>query len=91
MKYYKIIVKFRIAYQKLQYVKNNMTLPTLNRWVKNWCMKNEIFDEVITNTFFHLALSYVDKETCEEDILSFFKHENFSINSTFIVQNSETP
>ena len=50
-----------------------------------------VFDKVITNTFFNLALSYVDKETCEEDILSFFKHENFSINSTFIVQNSEKP
>ena len=61
MKYYKIIVKFRKGYRKLNYVGCGMTVGALCVWVKEWCNQNGIPSELYYD-FKQLALSYTETD-----------------------------
>ncbi len=61
MKYYKIIVKFRIAYRKLQYVKSKLTVWALQEWAKSWCKENGIPEDLFSE-FEYLANAYAEED-----------------------------
>ena len=67
MKYYQIIVEFRKAYMKLNYLKNKMTVNELFIWTENWCRNNGI-PNVLVDNFKRLVLAYIDKEWHEKAI-----------------------
>ena len=51
MKYFAWITKFRVAYQKLEYVKHKeITLITLDAWVETWCKEENITDKICSAT-----------------------------------------
>ena len=61
MKYYQIIVDFRKAYRKLNYLKNKFTVDDLFVWVKGWCGEHKIPENMI-GCFYILGLAYVDED-----------------------------
>lgn len=72
MKYSKLILEFRKAYYKLNYLKSGMTVYTLREWVKEWCKgKGEALS--LYNDFYLLALAYVGKDCQEECLAKYLK------------------
>ncbi|MBQ7879823.1 MAG: hypothetical protein IJ317_04160 [Clostridia bacterium] len=66
MKYFQTITKFRVAYQKLGYVKNKkLTVTQLIAWVETWCEEENITDGDLIYYFKQLAQAYADKDLAE--------------------------
>ena len=66
MKIFAWITKFRVAYQKLKYVKNKeLTLITLDKWVETWCKEETITDRDLISYFKQLACIYAHKDLTE--------------------------
>ena len=66
MKYFAWITKFRVAYQKLEYVKHKeITLIKLDAWVETWCKEENITDNDLIYYFEQLARAYAHKDLTE--------------------------
>lgn len=66
MKIFAWITKFRVAYQKLEYVKRKeITLITLDKWVESWCKEEGINDRDLIFYFKQLACIYAHKDLTE--------------------------
>ena len=61
MKDYQIIVEFRKAYRKLNYVKNQLTVGDLCAFVREWCNEYSIPKNMFS-LFEELAFTYVDQD-----------------------------
>ena len=68
MKDFQIIIDFRVAYQKCDYINSDMTIKNLGDWVEEWCSRNSIPID-LWQCFQSLAMAYTDKEFEENLIL----------------------
>ena len=83
MKRYEMVLNFRRAFFKFDYVKDNTKkLSDLRQWVDEWCKENGLGGDR-HNLFFELALIYAEKEYQENLVILHIKRLERKKNKEF--------
>ena len=72
MKDYQIIVEFRKAYRKLNYVENQLTVGDLCAFIRGWCNEYSIPKNMFS-LFEELAFTYADQDFVTRTIYNWWK------------------